>query len=66
MADSGLRLETDEQQDEARADFRFIRSMRKGVNGLASKIGWAIILAFLGGLIFIFTQGLSFWNRGSP
>jgi hypothetical protein len=64
LADAGLRLDNADHQDEARADFRFIRALRKGANGLASKLGWAIIFAVLSGLVWIFAQGLAFWNRG--
>lgn len=65
FADTGIRLDSPEQQDEARADFLFIRKMRRGVNGMVSKIGWAIIVAVVSGFIFIITQGLNFW-KGTP
>jgi hypothetical protein len=48
LADAGLRIDGPEHVDDARRDFMFLRSLRKGVNGLASKIGWSVIVAVLG------------------
>lgn len=62
LADSGLRLDTNEHQDEAREDFRFLRRLRKGMDGTAAKIGWLIIAAFVGGFIWIVNAGLTFWK----
>lgn len=62
LADAGLRIDGPEHVDDAREDFRFLRKFRKGADGLASKIGWAIISAVVLGGIWIFTQGLNFWK----
>ena len=62
LADSGLRLGDPTHADENRKDFQFIRALRMGVNGVASKIGWTIIAAVLGGAIWIFTQGINLWK----
>lgn len=62
FADAGLRTDEADQIDEARKDFSFVRSLRTGINGIASKIGWAIIMAVLGGAIWVFNMGLNFWN----
>jgi len=62
MADAGLRLDDASHQDEAREDFRFIRRLRKGVDGTAAKIGWLVIAAMVGGLIWIFNLGLNLWR----
>lgn len=62
MADAGLRLDDAMHQDEAREDFRFVRRLRKGVDGTAAKIGWLVIAALCGGLIWIFSLGLNFWR----
>jgi hypothetical protein len=62
MADAGLRLDDATHQDEAREDFRFVRRLRKGVDGTAAKIGWLVIAALCGGLIWIFSLGLNFWR----
>ena len=64
LADAGLRLDGGDQQDQAREDFRFIRRLRLLIDGTASKIGYAIIAAFIGGGIWIFTQGLNIWKGG--
>lgn len=64
LADAGLRLDGPEHQDEAREDFRFVRRLRIGVNGIAAKLGWAIIAAFLGGIVWLLQLGLDAW-RGS-
>jgi hypothetical protein len=62
LADAGLRIDSPDHQDAAREDFRFLRRMRTGIDGLASKIGWVVILAALSGVIWIFTQGLQMWR----
>lgn len=62
MADSGLRLDGD-HVDEARRDFMFLRALRRGVNGLAAKIGWFIIAAILGGVVWIVQAGLNAWKH---
>jgi hypothetical protein len=62
LADAGLRLDDTSHQDEAREDFRFVRKLRLGVNGMASKIGWTVIAAIVGAAIWIFSAGLNFWR----
>ena len=61
FADAGLRTDEADQIDEARKDFSFVRTLCKGINGIASKIGWAVIMAVLGGAIWVFNMGLNFW-----
>lgn len=62
MADAGLRLDDGDHVDEARRDFMFLRSLRRGLNGTAAKVGWAVILAILGGIFWLFNAGLTFWK----
>lgn len=62
MADGGLRLDGADHVDEAREDFRFLRKLRKFMDGTASKIGWAVIAAILGGVIWLFTLGANAWR----
>lgn len=62
LADAGLRLESSDQQDEARRDFMFLRWLRTGVNGLAMAIGWLFIAAFCGGIIWLVNAGLNTWR----
>lgn len=62
MADAGLRLDDATNQDEARRDFMFLRSLRKGVNGTAAKVGWMVIAAFCGGIIWLVNSGLNVWR----
>lgn len=64
MADAGLRLDDGDHQDEARRDFMFLRSLRKGVNGTAAKIGWLVIAAVCGAVIWLVNSGLNFWRVG--
>lgn len=45
LADVGLRIESEEHQDEAREDFRFLRNLRRAWDGSAKKIGNAILAA---------------------
>lgn len=62
LADAGLRLESSDQQDEARRDFMFLRWLRTGVNGVAMAIGWLFIAAFCGGIIWLVNAGLNAWK----
>lgn len=62
ISDAGLRLDDAAHQDEAREDFRFLRRMRKAIDGIASKVGVAVIMAILGGVFWLFTAGLNFWK----
>jgi len=59
---AGLRLDAPEHQDAAREDFRFIRRMRLAFDGAASKIGYAILTAFVGGFIWLIVQGANLWK----
>lgn len=54
----GLRVHDEDHQDEARSDFNFLRKLRKAVDGTASKIGSAIILALVGGFIWLLSVGV--------
>ena len=62
-ADAGLRIDQPEHQDEAREDWRFLRKLRTGIDGLASKIGWAVIAAILGGVVWVVQLGLNAWKH---
>jgi hypothetical protein len=64
FADAGIRLDGPDHIEEARADFRFIRRVRKGVDGYASKIGWFVIAAILAGAVWLFTLGMNTWKGG--
>lgn len=61
LADVGLRVDPD-HIDEARKDFMFIRSLRRGLNGAAAKVGWFILLAVVGGAIALLTLGVKVWR----
>lgn len=65
FADAGIRLDGPDHIEEARADFRFIRRLRKGLDGYASKVGWFVIAAILGAAVWLFTLGVNTW-KGSP
>lgn len=65
LGDAGLRLDASEHEDEARRDFMFLRSLRLGVNGTAAKVGWLVIAAVCGGIIWLVNSGLTVW-RGLP
>jgi hypothetical protein len=62
LADAGLRIDGPDHIDDARRDFMFLRSLRVGLNGTASKIGWVVIAAILGAVIWLVTNGLNFWK----
>ena len=62
LGDAGLRVDAAEQQDEARRDFMFLRAFRRAVNAVASKIGWLVIAAIVGGIIWLVNAGLNAWR----
>ena len=62
LKEAGLWLETPGQQENAREDFRFLRTFRKAFNGTASKIGTALLLALVSGFVFLVMTGLNFWK----
>lgn len=65
MAESGLRLDGPDHVDENRKDFQFVRALRMGVNGAAAKIGWLVIAAILGTLVYLVTHGLDWWKAAN-
>lgn len=62
LAEAGLRVDGPDRQDMAREDFRFIRKLRFSVQGVAAKVGWAVITALVGGAIYLFTLGTNAWK----
>ena len=65
LADAGLRLDDADHQDEAREDFRFLRWLRRLKDALASKIGNAVVSAFIVILFAIIASGFWAWiNSG--
>jgi hypothetical protein len=57
LSAAGLRIDEPEHQDEARADFVFLRSLRRGTYGAASKVGMAVILAIVSGIGWLIING---------
>ena len=62
LADAGLRLDGPDHQDAAKEDFRFLRRLRTGVDGVAAKVGWFVITAILGGAVWLVANGLNAWR----
>lgn len=60
---AGLRIAEPEQRDEAREDFRFVRKLRKNVEGTANKVGMAIILAMVSGVVAATWTGVRYLVR---
>ncbi len=58
----GLRVDTSDHQEAAGSDLRFLRSLRHAVEGTASKVGGAIVLAITAGVIAIIMWGLNVWK----
>jgi len=65
LNDAGLRLDGADHQDEAKEDFRFIRRLRKRVDGASSKVGMFVLLALTSGVVWLVTQGIDAWRRVS-
>ena len=57
LAAAGLRVEIGDAQDEARADFMFLRRFRRAFDSTASKIGGAIIMGAVGGVLWLIVEG---------
>ena len=64
LNDAGLRIDGADHQDEAREDFRFIRRLRRRVDGASSKVGLFVLLALTSGVVWLVTQGIDVWRRG--
>lgn len=63
----GLRIEAPVDQDEAREDFRLLRRIRKGIDGASSKIGGAILVALVSGLLWLIYLGVhAFVGKAPP
>ncbi|RTL72359.1 MAG: hypothetical protein EKK41_05045 [Hyphomicrobiales bacterium] len=54
---AGLRIDAPADVDEARADFAFVRRVRQAFNGAAAKVGGAIILAIVSGIVWLIVIG---------
>ncbi|WP_192248431.1 hypothetical protein [Mesorhizobium caraganae] len=54
---AGMRVDAPADVDEARRDFMFLRRLRGWVDGTASKIGGAIILALVSGIVWLIVAG---------
>lgn len=65
ISDAGLRLDGADHVDAAREDFRFVRRLRIGVNGMAAKVGWLLIAAIVAGLLYLVNLGANVW-KGLP
>ena len=57
LFEAGLRTDEMEHIQEARADFAFVRRMRLSFDGFASKIGSAVIVVIVTGLLSIMWIG---------
>lgn len=53
----GLHLESHEDQEKVREDMRLIRKIREGKDGIAGKVGGALILAMVSGLLWLLWVG---------
>lgn len=53
----GLRTDDVEHSEAVRDDLKFAGRLRKVVEGVASKVGMAIILAIVGGFVYLLQLG---------
>nr|DAF83388.1 MAG TPA: hypothetical protein [Caudoviricetes sp.] len=58
LSAAGLRIDEPEHQFEAREDFRFLRNFRQALAGISSKVGAAVILAMVSGLLWLLWAGV--------
>lgn len=57
FANVGIHDDDAEKLDEARADFRFIRRLRVGIEGAQSKVGAAVLIAIVTGFLTLLGLG---------
>lgn len=57
LSAAGLRIDEPEHQFEAREDFRFLRNIRQALAGISSKVGAAVILSIVSGLLWLLWNG---------
>lgn len=63
---AGLRVDEPDDQDEAREDFRLLRKIRRGIDGASSKIGGAVIMALISGLLWLVYLGIHAFMGKTP
>jgi hypothetical protein len=59
--DVGIHSEHGDDVDQVRADFLFIRKLRRGSEGMAAKVGYTLITVAVTAALFIFTLGSKSW-----
>jgi hypothetical protein len=63
---AGLRIDGLDHQDEARKDFIFLRKIRTAMEGASAKVGGAVLMAMVTGLIWLFWVGATaLFGRGN-
>jgi len=63
---AGMRVDAPSDVDEARKDFLFLRRFRGWVDGTASKVGGAIILAIVSGIVWLIVAGAQAFFSAKP
>lgn len=58
LSAAGLRIDEPEHQFEPREDFRFLRNFRQALAGISSKVGAAVILSIVSGLLWLLWNGV--------
>lgn len=54
---AGLRVDDSDDQDASREDFRFLRKLRTMTDSAAGKVGGAVILAVVSGVLWLLWNG---------
>jgi len=63
---AGLSINDSADVKEARADFAFVRRVRQAFNGAAAKVGGAIILAVVSGIVWLIVIGAQAFLSAKP
>jgi hypothetical protein len=63
---AGMRVDAPADVDEARRDFMFLRRLRGWVDGTASKVGGAIVLAIVSGVVWLIVAGAQAFFSAKP
>lgn len=66
FSDIGLRVDSEEAKFDARRDFSTLRWLREASNRTAQRVGWAVIAAIVGGVLFIGKLGIDAYIHKGP
>lgn len=58
LEDAGLYVADADDRREAREDFRFLRRLRRAMDGVASKVGYSVLAVLTGAALVVIWAGI--------